>query len=40
MEGFEGEEEQFILDVVMDGEPVEVLEDGGDVVVGMGLGAE
>lgn len=40
MEGFEGEEEYFVLDAVQDGEPVEILEDWGDVITGAGVSEE
>lgn len=34
MEGFEGDEEDFELDALRDREPVEVLEDRGDMFTG------
>ena len=37
MEGFEGEEEEFEVDALFDGEPVERVEDRGDVVTGPGV---
>lgn len=40
VKGFEGEEEQFIVNAVRDGEPVKVLADGGYVVVRMDLSEE
>ena len=40
VEGFMGEEENFELDAQFDGEPMEVLEDRGDVVSGSGVGEE
>ena len=36
MEGFVGEEEHFKLDALGNREPVEILEDGSDVVAGAG----
>ncbi len=38
MEGFMREEKDFELDLLWDREPVEVLEDRGDVVTGVGVG--
>ena len=38
MEGFECQQEDFELDAMGDGEPVEVFKDGGDVVTGPGVG--
>lgn len=40
MEGFVGEEEELVLDAVLNREPVELLEDGGDVFSGAGVGEE
>ena len=34
------EEDDFELDAVSDGEPVEITEDGGDVVSGAGVGEQ
>lgn len=36
--GFEGVEEDFVLDAVCDGEPVELLQDGSDVMGGWSPG--
>ena len=38
VEGFVSEEEYFELNPLRDGEPVEFLEDVGDVVTGAGVG--
>ena len=38
VEGFVSNEEDFEVDSLTDGEPVEVLEDGSDVVSGAGVG--
>ncbi|XP_029299605.1 ubiquitin-conjugating enzyme E2 E1-like [Cottoperca gobio] len=38
MEGFVGHEEDLVLDSLGDGEPGELVEDGGDVVTGPGGG--
>ena len=38
MEGFIGEEEEFVGDAVFDGKPVEMFEGGGDVLPGFGPG--
>jgi len=38
VEGFVGEEKDFELDALWDREPVEFLEDRGDVVTGAGAG--
>ena len=40
MEGFESEKEDFELNALRDREPVDILEDRGDVVSGAGLGAK
>ncbi len=40
MEGFMSEEKDFKLDPFWDREPVEVLEDNGDVVTGRGVGEQ
>ena len=40
MEGFVSEEKEFELDALWDREPVEVLEDRGDVVTGTGMGEQ
>lgn len=40
MEGFLREEKDFELDLLWDREPAEVLEDGGDVVTGAGVGGQ
>ena len=38
MEGFVGHEEDFVLDSLGDGEPVELVKDGGDMVTDRGVG--
>ena len=38
VKGFMGEEEDFELDALSDREPVEPLEDWGDVIMGAGMG--
>lgn len=38
MEGFVGEEEDFVGDAGLDRESVKVDEDGGDVLPGLGAG--
>ena len=40
VENFIGEDQEFVLDLVGDGEPVEVFEDWGDVVPRFGVGEE
>ena len=40
VEGFVGEEEDFEVDALRDREPVELLEDWGDVVTGAGVGEQ
>ena len=40
VEGFVSEDEYFELNPLRDGEPVEFLEDGGDVVAGAGEGEQ
>ena len=40
MEGFVCEEEDFELNALWDREPVEVLEDGGNVFTGAGVGEQ
>ena len=37
VEGFMGEKEEFKLNALANGEPVEVLEDRGDVITGAGV---
>ena len=37
MEGFEGEEEEFEVDALFDREPVEGVENRGDVIAGPGV---
>lgn len=37
VKGFVSEEKDFKVDALWDREPVEVLEDGGDVVTGAGV---
>lgn len=37
MEGFAGDNKEFEVDRLGDGEPVEVRQDGGDVVTGEGV---
>ena len=40
VEGFVGEEEDYEMDALRDREPVELLEDWGDVVTGAGVGEQ
>ena len=40
VEGFVGEEEDFEVDPVRNGEPVKFLEDRGDVLTGAGVGEQ
>lgn len=40
VKGLTDEEEELMLDAVGYGEPVELLEDGGDVFSGAGVGEE
>ena len=40
VEGFVGEEEDFKMDALRDGEPVELLKDWGDVVTGASVGQQ
>ena len=40
MEGFVSKEEDFKLDALGNREPVEILEDRGNVVTGVGVGEE
>ena len=40
MDCFVGGEEYFEVDSLFDGQPVEIMEDGGDVLSGAGAGEE
>ena len=40
VKSFEGEEEYFEVDALLDGEPVERVENGSDVFTGPGVGKE
>ena len=40
VEGFEGQEQYFEVNALFDGEPVESVENWGDVVTGPGVGEE
>lgn len=40
VEGFECDKENFELDTLGNGEPVEIAEDGGDMFAGAGVGEE
>ena len=40
VKSFEGEEEYFEVDALLDGEPVERVENGSDVFTGPGVGEE
>ena len=40
IEGFVGDEQNFVMDALLYREPVKLLKDGGDVVSGAGVGEE
>ena len=40
IEGFVSEEKDFVTDALWDGEPVEILENRGDLITGVGVGEQ